>query len=460
MNRLSIFCACAAIGFGTHTFAATDLDALLKEVQSAQQQSNQINNERERRFIKNKSEQAALLRKARAQLGPVESRTNTLRSRFSSLQSELQTLSKQLNEKAGDLNQLVAVVRQAAGDLQAVAGDSLVTAQFPEREDVLTQMTASGNVPTAQELGQLWYLLQQEMTETGRVVTFKSPVIANDGSTTERDVTRVGPFVAVAGDEFLQYLPGAGLKSLSRQPGYRERNMAQELQQATAGVVPMAIDPTRGNILELLVEKPGLAERIKQGGGVGYVIIFLGIAGLILAILQFVKLLDTRRRVQKQLKVVGEPNDKNPLGRVLAAGQGVDVEDAEGLELKLDEAVMREVPALQRGQGLIKLLSAVAPLMGLLGTVVGMIATFQAITLFGTGDPKLMAGGISQALVTTVLGLVVAIPLLFLHSLLSSRSRSVIQVLEEQSAGLLARYIESRQQSRHSTYQSGGAGGA
>jgi len=442
MNRWLII---LALLFASGAQAATDLDALLKEVQSAQKQSSQINTERERRFIKNKSEQAELLRKARGELSPVQARTNALRGRFSSLQSELQDLSKQLNEKAGDLNQLVAVVRQAAGDLQAVAGDSLVTAQFPEREETLNQLTASGNVPTADELQQLWYLLQQEMTETGKVVTFKAPVIANDGGSSTRDVTRVGPFVAVSGADYLQYLPGTGLKELSRQPGGGVRGLAEDLQAAKSGVVPMAIDPTRGSILELLVEKPGLIERVHQGGGVGYVIIFLGIGGLILAILQLVRLVGTRAKVSRQLKAVGEPNEGNPLGRVLMAGKGVDAEDAEGLELKLDEAVMREVPILQRGQGLIKLLSAVAPLMGLLGTVVGMIATFQAITLFGTGDPKLMAGGISQALVTTVLGLVVAIPLLFLHSLLSSRSRSVIQVLEEQSAGLLARYIESRQ---------------
>lgn len=428
--------------------AATDLDALLKEVQDAQQQSEKINSERERRFIANKSEQATLLRKAKAKLAPVQARTDRLRGQFSSLQSELKDLSKQLNEKAGDLNQLITVVRQSAGDLQAVASDSLVTAQFPERETQLTNMTTGSSVPTSKELKQLWFLLQQELTETGKVVTFKTSVIDGTGAASPRNVTRVGPFVAFADDEYLQYLPGTGLKQLARQPSYHVRKLAAHLQAAKTGIHTVAIDPTRGSILELLVEKPDLLQRIRQGGGVGYVIIALGIAGLILAVLQFLRLLGTRRGVIKQLKAVGDPNDKNPLGRVLMAGRDVDIEDAEGLELKLDEAVMREVPALQRGQGIIKLLSAVAPLLGLLGTVVGMIATFQAITLFGTGDPKLMAGGISQALVTTVLGLVVAIPLLFLHSLLSARSRSVIQVLEEQSAGLLARHIEARQQPR------------
>ena len=118
--------------------------------------------------------------------------------------------------------------------------------------------------------------------------------------------------------------------------------------------------------------------------------------------------------------------------------------DMETLQLKLDYAVIKEVPKLEGALNIVKVLAAVAPLMGLLGTVIGMIVTFQAITLFGTGDPKLMAGGISQALVTTVLGLIAAIPLLLLHAFAANASRRVSQVLEEQSAGMVAEYAEGR----------------
>ena len=83
-----------------------------------------------------------------------------------------------------------------------------------------------------------------------------------------------------------------------------------------------------------------------------------------------------------------------------------------------------------------------ATLLGLLGTVTGMIATFQSITLFGTGDPKLMAGGISQALITTVLGLIAAIPLLLLHNFVATRSKDLVQILEERSAGMVASRAE------------------
>jgi biopolymer transport protein ExbB len=143
-----------------------------------------------------------------------------------------------------------------------------------------------------------------------------------------------------------------------------------------------------------------------------------------------------------QAQIGAPPRADNPLGRVLRVYEENQSADVEKLGLKLDEAILKETPALERGIMLLKVLSVVAPLLGLLGTVTGMIKTFQAITLFGTGDPKLMAGGISEALVTTVLGLVTAIPLLLLHSVVSTRSKNLVQVLDEQSVGLVAERAE------------------
>jgi biopolymer transport protein ExbB len=147
-------------------------------------------------------------------------------------------------------------------------------------------------------------------------------------------------------------------------------------------------------------------------------------------------------KVSSQLKNK-TPKENNPLGRVLKVAADNADTDRETLELKLSEAIFKERPALERGLAFLKIISVVAPLMGLLGTVTGMINTFQAITLFGTGDPKLMAGGISQALVTTVEGLVVAIPTVLLHTIVSGRSRKVMYVLQEQSAGIIAERDES-----------------
>ena len=141
--------------------------------------------------------------------------------------------------------------------------------------------------------------------------------------------------------------------------------------------------------------------------------------------------------VRKQASA-SEPNSNNPLGRVLQVGRENLSKDIETLELKLAEAIMAERPSIEKGINVVKIISVVAPLAGLLGTVTGMIITFQQITLFGTGDPKIMAGGISQALVTTVLGLVVAIPTTLAHSFLQSSARSVVDVLEEQATGIVA----------------------
>ena len=205
--------------------------------------------------------------------------------------------------------------------------------------------------------------------------------------------------------------------------------------------MPFALDPTGGSILGLLVQAPDMQERIEQGGAIGYVILGLGLIGLLIAIQRFISLFLTGAKVNRQLKSDQASSD-NPLGRVMLVQEQNPTADTETLELKLSESILREVPKLSSKLTLIKIISVVAPLIGLLGTVTGMINTFQAITLFGTGDPKLMAGGISQALVTTVLGLVVAIPMVFIFALLNSRSRNIINVLQLQSAGIIAERAE------------------
>jgi len=228
------------------------------------------------------------------------------------------------------------------------------------------------------------------------------------------------------------------------QPSRHLQKVASSFASQDSGYAPMTIDPTRGGLLSMLAKTPTLVERVQQGGVIGYIIMAIGVFGLLLVLLRLTGLGRVAGQMKEQLANPGEAVNDNPLGRVLLAAGDAGERDIDAIELLLDEAILRETPALQRGLGLLKLLAAVAPLLGLLGTVTGMILTFQSITLFGSGDPKLMAGGISQALVTTVLGLIVAIPLLFSHTLLMSRSRTLIQILDEQSAGLIARQVGRR----------------
>lgn len=282
------------------------------------------------------------------------------------------------------------------------------------------------------------------MTESGKVARFKTQVAAANGDKDARDVIRVGAFNLVSDGKYLEYLPETGrLVELARQPQGRFLDSAEDLAKTKEGFSSFAVDPSRGQLLSLLVQTPSLGERIDQGGVIGYIIIGLGIVALLIAIERLVTLLMTSTRVNEQIEKPDEPGD-NALGRVMRVYHDNKTVATETLELKLGEAVLKETPKFNRMLMFLKIIAVVAPLLGLLGTVTGMIITFQAITLFGTGDPKLMAGGISQALITTVLGLCVAIPTVFLNALVSSRAKRLTQVLEEQATGMIADYAEKQ----------------
>jgi biopolymer transport protein ExbB len=300
----------------------------------------------------------------------------------------------------------------------------------------------SSRLASIEEIERLWFELQREMTESARVVRFPAKVITVDGNEIEREVVRIGAFNVITDDKYLQFVPETGhLIELARQPRERYVEKLETFASATEGLHPFGLDPSRGQILSLLVQAPDLKERVAQGGVVGYVIIGLGALALLIAVERLLTLTFTAIRVGAQSKRPDQPGN-NPLGRVLKVYQDNREVDTETLELKLSEAILKETPRINRMLMFLKIIAVVAPLLGLLGTVTGMIITFQAITLFGTGDPKLMAGGISTALVTTVLGLCVAIPTVLLHTLVATRARRLTQVLEEQAAGMIAAQAE------------------
>jgi biopolymer transport protein ExbB len=214
-----------------------------------------------------------------------------------------------------------------------------------------------------------------------------------------------------------------------------------------AGYTRALVDPASGSLLSLYVERPSPVQRVEQGAAVGYVIVAVGILGVLIALGQATYLVITRLAVSAQLRNLNAPSKNNPLGRVLLAfrGEGKRDENAELAELRISEAVLREVPKLERFQAFLRLAVAAGPLLGLIGTVIGMIITFRAIVASGQSDPKVMAHGIGQAMIATVLGLGIAIPLLFIGSGLAAMSRSVTQILDEQSQSLLAERVGQRQ---------------
>jgi biopolymer transport protein ExbB len=424
----------------------TNLDQLLQSVKEEQRRQAQQNRQREQEFLRDKQRQQVLLNEARREFERRQQENQPLLQVTESNAAEIARLEKELEEVVRDMGDLSSTFREFAGDFAAVLQESMISVQFPERNGQLRALADATSQPGIEEIQNLWLLLQEEMTEASTTALFEGPVVSADGTTQPRQVLRVGPFSAFSDGDFLRYVPETGeLLVLSRQPAAHYRSAARDFAAAGDSVAPITVDPTRGSLLGMLSYTPSLRERIDQGGVIALIIIALGILGVLLTLWRGLYLSVVYLRIRRQLGDVDTPRRTNPLGRVLAAVEGVSLDEEELLQLKLDEAVLAEMPALERGNGVIKLLAATSPLLGLLGTVTGMILTFQAISLFGTGDPKLMAGGISQALVTTVLGLVVAIPLLFGHSVIAYMSRAMIQRLDEQCAGVLARTAETRE---------------
>lgn len=419
---------------------------LLQLIEQGQARDAAEQRQRLEAFRREAARQDQILRERRAELERLERLSSELEARFREGEQNVSQLSVQLDQRLGSLKEMFGVLQQVAGDLRGVVNASVISSQYPDREAFLDGLIekagSSAKLPSIEEIERLWFEMQRETVASGEIVRYRAPVTTVDGEVHEREVVRVGAFNVIADGEYLHYVPETQrLGELARQPSARYLSVVEEFEQAGAGVQPFWLDPSRGALLSLLIQAPELTERVNQGGTIGYIIIALGVLALILAAERFFVLWNIDRRVTRQMNET-EPRDDNPLGRIMAIYNKYRTTDRETLELRLGEGIVQETPRLSRFLPLLKIIAVVAPLLGLLGTVTGMINTFQAITLFGTGDPQIMAGGISQALVTTVLGLCVAVPTVLLHTLVATRSRRIVQTLEERAVGIVAEHAE------------------
>ena len=421
---------------------ANTLDDLLKKVMEERTYEQKEFQEREDQFKKEKNKRQTLLNQAERELKKAEALSKRLTAEFEKNEQELSILENELNLVVGVLGELFGVVKQVAGDFRGQVLNSLVSAEIPDRDKFAESISARKKLPTTKELRQLWFEIQREITEQGKVSQFKQNIITQDGKSSPQLITRVGAFNLVSQGKYLNYQGDlAQIIELPKQPEGRFTRFIDDLEEAKEDTHPIfALDPSRGSLISILIRTPTLFERIRQGGLVGLGIICLLLFGLGLVVERWIVIIKEMKKINNQLKST-EPREDNPIGQIFSIYEKNKNLDMESLEMKLSEVVVAYLPKVEKRIGLIKLLAAIAPLMGLLGTVIGMILTFQSITLFGTGDPKLMAGGISQALMTTVMGLCCAIPLLLCHSFISSRAQKIVQILEEQSSGLLARLM-------------------
>ena len=445
------FIAAAAVSMPALAQDAKSLDELLKMIQNSTISETSDYRQREAEFKADQRQQASQLASAKSTKASEERRSDRLEQNIRDNDLKLAALREQRDKRLGSLKELFGHLTGAAGDIRANLTQSVVSAQIPGRteflDELIAKMSSDTRLPSITDIERLWYEQQREMIESGRVVKFNRTVLRADGNQEEMEVVRVGTYNLLADGMYLEYSPENGLVSeLARQPSGHNGG-AEDLQSATSGFTKVGLDPTGplgGGLLRSLINTPTLIERWHFGGLVGYVITGVFVVAILLAIWRFIFLQGVSSKVSSQLKNPESANLDNPLGRVLAVAHANPGLDAESLELKLHEAVLKERPSIESGLSLLKIIAMVAPLLGLLGTVTGMIITFQMITLFGAGDPKAMAGGISQALITTVLGLVVAIPTVLMHTLVNGKAQRVLHILEEQSAGIVAGSVEGR----------------
>ena len=436
---------------------ATSHTDLLRDVENFRAAENKAFQDRKAEFdSKAQAEKDQLLRTAEQQRTQLNAASDKLSDTYQANELRISNLNQQLRDKAAALGlaELFGLAHQAANDNSSILQQSLITTQFPPpagqpaRDEWLRQFAASRATPTAADLERLWVEIQREMTASGEVAKFRTSVVQPNGEPRESEVIRIGPFTAISEGQFLAYLPNLRtFNVLPRQLPGEFMSVAREFTNATSGYVDAVVDANRGVLIGLYVERPTPIERVEAGETIGAIIVTVGVLGFLAFVFQLIYLVIVRLGVSGQLKHLDRPTANNPLGRVLLAFKGDKSkieEDADVAELRITEAVLREVPKLERFQAFLRLCVAAGPLLGLIGTVVGMILTFQSITESGSSNPQLMANGIGVAMIATLLGLGVAIALLFANALLNSLSRGVVQILDEQSAGMLAESIEKQ----------------
>ena len=417
----------------------TDLDLLVESVKTTASIRAKEDKARLNKFLSDKNKQQSLLDNMKYKLTLEERRSERLTKQYEDNDSELSDLEEQLTLKLGSFGELFGIVRQTAGESKGQFMLSLTNIEFPDRIDFLGDLAErkSLDLPTTEELERLWYEILNELNQSGKVKSYNTDILTKSGELVNQDVLRIGVFNSVSNGDYLNLVAEQNLlEYLAKQPERSIRRSAKKLQNSD-DYREVFIDPTRGSLLTKLIDRDTWLERINAGGFVGYVIIIILILGLTMGAMRFKFLDEESKSITKELETNNFSND-SILGKLNSVYSKYSGNNPEDLESQLEDILAKATPPLEKNLSVIKLLAAVAPLLGLLGTVIGMIETFQAITLFGTGDPKLMAGGISQALVTTMLGLIAAVPLLFVHNILDSRSRAISQIYEEQAIGLLA----------------------
>ena len=435
---------------------ATTLAGLLDLVENDRIAESAEYVQRQQEFEQNANRQQQILDTTNERIVEQEQTQSDLSDQFEANEIIIRDKRVVLRDRRGDLNELFGTLQGVAGDFLSNFENSLISAQYPGRSEFIEDFIAKAGSTIEQlnpeEIERFWFYMQQEVVESARIAKFNADISLPTGETINRSVVRIGNFNAISEGEYLSYDGDIGhLQVLPRQPDSALLSAASSLENSTSGFTKVGIDPTGGvggQVMANLVNFPSVEEQVRNNSGtIGFIIIGVGIVGILIGFLRLLILTLVSIKVRSQLKS-DKASKNNPLGRVLLVAESNPSADTETLELKLGEAILQETPALESMLTLIKMIATIAPLGGLLGTVTGMIQVFQQITVYGAGDPTIMAGGISSALMTTVLGIVVAIPTIFMHTVVKSRADNIIHILEEQATGMIAQKAEQQAAAR------------
>lgn len=423
------------------SFPTLGADNLPAKARTEQQTQHAHNVQRERDFRAQEAQLKKQQKKLIALRNTLQQQADDLSKTFSHNEDTLTKREEKLRLATGSLGEVFGVIRQNAKEVQRDLSHSVTGADGQHHLDVVNDIVSARTLPSMAQLTGLWHAMQAQINASGQVAPVTINYVNGDGKTEPTKAIRLGALALITDQGYVNWDNAAHEASqYARQPD--EGPTLTSINALLQGkVVPMTIDPSQGTLIKQLANEPTLFDRLKAGGAVGNIIIALLVVGLGIAGYRGMRLLIARRQINHQLSHPQTLTD-NPLGRVLAVYSKEKPRSVEALELRLLEAVVDEQAQLERGLSMLKLLAALAPMLGLLGTVTGMIETFQVITQFGNGDPKVMAGGISMALVTTVLGLVAAIPLLLSHNVLSSQAEIIRNILEKQGIGMVAEQAE------------------
>lgn len=416
-------------------------NSLVQQATQEKAQQQQHNQQREAGFVQTAQELQAAKAELLAERNRLQKEADQLSSQFSDNENTLARLEETLRLETGSLGEMFGVVRQNAKELQSELDQSVTGVEPRAHQQSIDDVVAAKTLPSMAQLRGLWQAMSEEIRASGQVQTTEIQWLNGQGETQTVPALRLGSLGLISEQGYVKW-DNARQQALSYQQLPSDFPTFSHIRTLVDGdVVTMKVDPSRGVLLEQLALTPTLSQRLQAGGVIGNVILVLLGVGLIIALYRGAILATLRQKIKAQLKNPEQPGN-NPLGRILAVYNKEQQRSVEALELRLLEAVVDEQNHLETGLSMLKLLAALAPMLGLLGTVTGMIETFQVITQFGNGDPKVMAGGISMALVTTVEGLIAAIPLLLGHNILSAQAEAIRNILEKQGIGLVAQQAE------------------